>query len=246
MNVSGLIVVAVIPARYASTRFPGKPLAMIKGKPMLQWVVEAAKASSLLSKVIVATDHGPIFDLAGKLGVEAAMTAESLPTGTDRVYAATLNEDCDVVVNIQGDEPLLTPQHLDALIKPFHEDETVDMATLCAEIPRQDLESQDVVKVVKNKLGDALYFSRYPIPYSRLDAPPSDLACWKHIGLYAYKKSVLKELCAQAPVELERGESLEQLRALHLGKRIRVEFVTQGLQGVDNPEDIERVESLLE
>jgi 3-deoxy-manno-octulosonate cytidylyltransferase (CMP-KDO synthetase) len=221
-------------------------LAKINGKPMLQWVVEAAKQCSLLSKVIVATDNGPIFELAQSLGVQAAMTAETLPTGTDRVYAATLNEDCDVVVNIQGDEPLLKPDHLEALISPFGADASLDMATLCAELPSRDLHSKDVVKVIKNQFGDALYFSRFPIPYSRLDAPPSNLACWKHIGLYAYKKSVLKELCAQPQAELEKGESLEQLRALYLGKRIRVEYVTQGLHGVDNPEDIERVESLLD
>ncbi|MEO0337046.1 MAG: 3-deoxy-manno-octulosonate cytidylyltransferase, partial [Pseudomonadota bacterium] len=177
MSHTNLKVVAVIPARFASTRFPGKPLAKIKGKPMLQWVVEAAKNCSSLSKVIVATDHGPIFELAESLGVQAAMTAESLPTGTDRVFAATLNEECDVVVNIQGDEPLLKPQHLESLISPFQEDPSLDMSTLCGDLPTGDLESRDVVKVVRAKSGEALYFSRFPIPYSRLDAPPSGLAC---------------------------------------------------------------------
>ena len=239
-------VVGVIPARAASTRFPNKPMAKIAGKPMLQWVVEAAQSCSKLSKVIVATDDGPIFELAESLGAVAAMTDSELPTGTDRVNAAVLNEDCDVVVNIQGDEPLLQASHLDALLAPFFADSSVEMATLCGPLDRAELDDPNVVKVIKDAHGAGIYFSRHAIPYSRLDAPAQDLACFKHFGLYAYKKEVLKAFCAQPPVPLEKAESLEQLRALYLGKKIMVEFISEGLHGVDRPEDIKKIESIIE
>lgn len=239
-------VVGVIPARYGSTRFPGKPLIQVAGKPLLQWVVEACKSSSSLSDVIVATDHHEIFGFAEKLDVKVAMTAPELPSGSDRVYAAVLNEDADVIVNIQGDEPLLQGPLLDQLIAPFKDNTHLQMSTLATSIKsRKELENPNVVKVVTAENGNALYFSRYPIPYSRLDAEPPFAACSKHIGLYAYKKDFLAEFCQQQPVAIEVSESLEQLRALYLGAKIQVVSVDCELHGVDTPEDVSKVESIL-
>lgn len=239
-------VVGVIPARYGSTRFPGKPLVPVAGKPLIQWVIEACQSSRLLSDVIVATDHGEIFELAEKLGVKVAMTASELPSGSDRVYAAVLNEDADVIVNIQGDEPLLEGRLLDQLVQPFEDSSELQMSTLATPIKDlEELKSPNVVKVVTAGNGDALYFSRFPIPYSRLDAEPPVAACSKHIGLYAYRKEFLAEFCRQTPVALEMSESLEQLRALYLGATIRVVSVDCELHGVDTPEDVSKVESVL-
>ncbi len=239
-------VVGVIPARYSSTRFPGKPMAIVAGKPLLQWVVETCQKSPSLSEVIVATDHGEIFEFAEKLGVKVIMTAPELPSGSDRVYAAILNERADVVINIQGDEPLLESSLLDQLIAPFKNEGHLQMSTLATPIKSlEELNSTNVVKVVTAKNGDALYFSRFPMPYSRLDAEPPYAACSKHIGLYAYRKGFLAEFCRHPPVAMEVSESLEQLRALYLGATIRVVSVDCELQGVDTPEDVSKVESIL-
>jgi len=242
-------IVGVIPARYGSTRFPGKPLKKILQRPLLEWVIEGSRRSRLLSEVWVATDHPEIRDLAAAAGVRAVMTSPDLPTGSDRVYAAVKDENVDVVVNIQGDEPLITGECLDQLISPMREDSNLQMATLGREITEEDLASVNTAKIVLNHRSEALYFSRFAIPYSRvqsrIDAVGRGAVCLKHIGLYAYRKTFLAEFCSQPPTPLELAEGLEQLRALYLGARIRVVKVDHDSWGVDTPEDIAKVEGLL-
>jgi 3-deoxy-manno-octulosonate cytidylyltransferase (CMP-KDO synthetase) len=237
--------IGVIPARYGSTRFPGKPLKKILDKPLLQWVIEGARTSRKLSEIWVATDHPEIFELAESCGAKAIMTAPELPTGSDRVFAAVQSSAVDVVVNIQGDEPLISGMLLDALVEPLLSDATLPMATLGRRLKEGDLHSQNTAKIVLNRRSEALYFSRLPIPHSRIDAPQQGAVCLKHIGLYAFRKSFLAEFCAQPPTPLELAEGLEQLRALYLGARIRVVEVEHESWGVDTPEDVAKVESLL-
>lgn len=237
--------VGVIPARFASTRFPGKPLTKILGRPLLQWVIEGAKNSRSLSEVCVATDHEDIFELAERCGARAVMTDSDLPTGSDRVFAASQGLDFDVVVNIQGDEPLITGPLLDQLVAPMLSDPTLQMATLGRQLKPGDLENKNTAKIVLNRRHEALYFSRQAIPYSRVDAPAREAICLKHIGLYAFRKSFLAEFCAQPATPLELAEGLEQLRALYLGARIKVVEVDHESWGVDIPEDVAKVEGLL-
>jgi 3-deoxy-manno-octulosonate cytidylyltransferase (CMP-KDO synthetase) len=235
----------VIPARYGSTRFPGKPLQKILGKPLLQWVIEGAKSSRLLSEIRVATDHPEIMALAKSCGVLGVMTPSDLPTGSDRVFAASKDSAADVVVNIQGDEPLIQGEMLDSLVRPMLSDSTLEMATLARQLKDGDLHSPNTAKIVLNQRSEALYFSRLPIPYSRIDAPSQKAVCLKHIGLYAFRKSFLAEFCAKKPTPLELAEGLEQLRALYLGARIHVVEVDHESWGVDTPEDVAKVEALL-
>ena len=238
--------IGVIPARFGSTRFPGKPLKKILGKPLLQWVVEAALSARRLQEIWVATDHAEIAALAESLGVRAVMTPSELPTGSDRVHFAVRQEaEVDVVVNIQGDEPLLTGPLLDQLVEPLLNDPSLPMATLGRTLNPGDLESPNTAKIVLNHRQEALYFSRLNIPYSRVDAPEHGGICLKHIGLYAFRKSFLAEFCAQAPTPLELAEGLEQLRALYLGARIQVVTVDHDSWGVDTPDDVARVEAAL-
>ncbi|MCB0412652.1 MAG: 3-deoxy-manno-octulosonate cytidylyltransferase [Bdellovibrionales bacterium] len=238
-------VVGVIPARFASVRFPGKPLKKILGKPLLQWVVEGVRDSKSLHKIKVATDHPEILQLAESLGVEGCMTSSELPSGTDRVHAATLNEDADVVINIQGDEPLMTGSVVDQLAAPFQSDLDLPMATLGRSLKPGDLESPNTAKVVLNAKDEALYFSRFAIPFSRVDVWSLPGACVKHIGLYAYRPEFLRRFCAQGAVDIEKAEGLEQLRALYLGARIKLVRVEHDSWGVDTPEDVARVEEIL-
>lgn len=237
--------IGVIPARFGSTRFPGKPLKLILGKPLLQWVIEGARQSKLLSEILVATDHPEIQAIAQNCGVRVAMTNPDCPTGSDRVFQAIQEEPVDVVVNIQGDEPLITGSLLDQLAEPLLSDASLQMATLGRELKPGDIDSPNTAKIVLNQHSEALYFSRLPIPYSRVDAPERGAICLKHIGLYAFKKTFLKEFCAQAPTQLELAEGLEQLRALWLGARIRVVKVDHESWGVDTPDDVAKVEALL-
>lgn len=237
--------IGVIPARYGSTRFPGKPLKLILQKPLLQWVIEGALTSKLLQEIWVATDHPEIELLAKRCGVRAIMTASDLPTGSDRVYAAVKDEKVDIVVNIQGDEPLISGPLLDALTKPLLDDVALPMATLGRELKEGDLASANTAKIVVNQNSEALYFSRLPIPYSRVDAPSLGAVCLKHIGLYAFRKEFLSRFCTQGPTSLELAEGLEQLRALYLGARVRVVKVDHESWGVDTPDDVAKVEALL-
>ncbi len=239
--------IGVIPARYASTRFPAKALALLQGKPMIQWVVEGAHKSKLLSDVIVATDHEDIRKVAEAVGAKVIMTNSDLPSGTDRIYAAVKNLDFDVVINIQGDEPLVSGELIDDLARLFQKEVGLDMATLAHPISLEELESVNVAKVVLNHKDEALYFSRYAIPYSRvLGKQVSEVSgCLKHIGMYAYTRKFLKTFCEAGPAEIEIAESLEQLRALYLGAKIKVMRVKEASPGVDTPEDLVKLERIL-
>lgn len=236
----------VIPARLASTRFPEKPLAKILGREMISWVIEGCQSSKLLTELWVATDDERIADVSRKAGAKVAMTDPNLPSGSDRIWAAIKNEDCDLVINIQGDEPLIHGDLIDRLILPLKEDATLQMATLAHPISIEEFESPNSVKVVVDQQGNALYFSRSAIPYSRNNAKQSDLSgCLKHIGMYGYRKQFLKAFCAAPQAEIEKAESLEQLRALSLGAKMRVVKVTEKSMGVDTPEDLRKVEAFL-
>lgn len=237
--------IGVIPARFGSTRFPGKPLKPILGKPLVQWVIEGARTSRHLSEIWVATDHPEIAAVAEKAGAKAIMTPAELPTGSDRVFYAVKDSSADVVLNIQGDEPLITGPLLDQLAEPLLKDSQLAMATLGRPLKPGDLESRDTAKIILNQNSEALYFSRLPIPYSRVDAPSIGAVCLKHIGLYGFRKDFLAKFCAQSPTPLELAEGLEQLRALYLGARIKVVQVEHESWGVDRPEDVAKVEALL-
>ncbi|MFN7454391.1 MAG: 3-deoxy-manno-octulosonate cytidylyltransferase [Pseudobdellovibrionaceae bacterium] len=243
-------VVGVIPARLGATRFPGKPLALIQGLEMIRWVIRGAKASKLLSEVLVATDDEKIGQAAQKENVRFVMTDSRLPSGTDRIYAATKNENWDYVINIQGDEPLMQGSLIDSLIAPLLADKSLEMSTLSGPLPIEDVNNLNSVKVLMNLKSDAIYFSRFPIPFSRVAAEESSLehlkqTVGKHIGMYGYRSDFLKLFCGTQPSRLEKLESLEQLRALELGARIRVVTTNEVSVGVDVPEDISRVEKIL-
>jgi len=237
--------IGIIPARFGSTRFPGKPRMPSLGKPLRQWVIEGAKTSHLLNEIRVATDHAEIFALAQSCGVKAVMTDSDLPSGSDRVYAAVGDENVDVVVNIQGDEPLITGGLLDQLVAPMLGDVSLEMATLARRPKPGDLQNVNTAKIVLNHRSEAIYFSRFPIPHSRVDAGGHEAVCLKHIGLYAFRKSFLAQFCAHPPTSLELAEGLEQLRALYLGARVKVVEVEHESLGVDRPEDIAQVEKVL-
>lgn len=240
-------IAAVIPARYGSTRFPGKPLFSILGKPMLQWVIEGVRASPLLSEVVVASDHPEILELARRSGVRALATSDSLPTGTDRVRACLeALSDIDAVLNIQGDEPMVNASLVEALVHCLQKDAESPMATLAASLQLEQLSNLDVVKVLVNSRARATYFSRFPVPYSRQEPLVKDNSgVFRHLGFYAYRRDFLKEFCSWPQGDWERAESLEQLRALQRGVSIAVQVTDfQGLS-VDRPEDVPPVEKRL-
>jgi 3-deoxy-manno-octulosonate cytidylyltransferase (CMP-KDO synthetase) len=240
-------IIGVIPARYASTRFPGKPLVNLKGKPMIQRVYEGALACTALNGVIVATDDHRIFDAVQKFGGEVVMTSKDHPTGTDRCGEVAQTIDADVIVNIQGDEPLVNSTQINTLCNAF-KDSAVTIATLgYTVVSEEDLGNPNKVKVVCDEKGDALYFSRSAIPSSyRADKGISmRYPFMRHIGLYAYRKDVLKELIALPPCDLERMEALEQLRWLYHGHRIRVIPTNVETPNIDTPEDLDKVLELL-
>ncbi len=240
-------VVGVIPARWGSSRFPGKSVAPICGKPLVRWVIEACGRAKSLSEVILATDDERIALAAVGSGARTVMTRPDHPSGTDRVAEAAGPADDDVVVNIQGDEPLIEPDLIDRIARALLENPAVEMATAAAPVKTlEELQSASVVKVVLDGAGRALYFSRLPIPFRR-DGPP-DLASGlyrRHIGIYGYRGVFLKRLVQAPPCALEQCESLEQLRALHLGSTIAVVGAPAAGVGVDRPEDVPAVEALL-
>jgi 3-deoxy-manno-octulosonate cytidylyltransferase (CMP-KDO synthetase) len=237
-------VLGVIPSRFASTRFPGKPLAKIQDKEMIAWVIEGAMTAKSLSEVWVATDDSRIAEVAKKFGAKVAMTDSALPSGSDRIWAAVKDEKCDFIVNIQGDEPLVTGKLIDALVAPLLGTPSLEMSTLAHAISIEELNSLNSVKVVVDENSDALYFSRFPIPHSRDNAEPTK-GSLKHIGMYAYRKNFLERFCAAPQCDIEKAESLEQLRALFLGAKIRVVQVNEASWGVDTPEDLQVIESRL-
>lgn len=235
-------VTIVIPARYASTRFPGKPLAMLCGKPMLQWVWEGAKSSKLADHVIVATDDKRIHKAASDFGASCDMTSPDHPSGTDRVAEVALIDDGEIFVNVQGDEPLIRGDVIDAVIRPLLDDPAVNMTSAYRKFAAdEDPSRPDTVKVVCGLSGDALYFSRSPVPFYR-ESPPQYLL---HVGIYAYRKPFLMTLSKLSPTPLENAEKLEQLRVLEHGYPIRMVEVNYHSLGVDRPEDLAGAEAIL-
>jgi len=248
--------VVIIPARWGSTRFPGKPLENISGKPMIQWVVERAQNAETISEVIVATDDKRILNAVDSFGGRAVLTSDAHVSGTDRIAEAAKDLDCDIVINVQGDEPLIPSANIDLLVKPFLEDESIKVTTLKSKILDGDeIFDPNVVKVTSSKAGFALYFSRSPIPYLRdkwtneeqvfLNKTESDKVFYKHIGAYGFKKNFLMEYTKMPESLLETTEKLEQLRILENGIPIYVVETILGSIGVDCKEDLAKVEELL-
>ena len=240
-------VIGVIPARWGSTRFPGKSLHPILGKPLVCRVVEAVRRAQRLDELIVATDDERIAAAVRPCGVRVAMTSPDHPSGTDRVAEAAQAEAEDVVINIQGDEPLIPPALIDALAEKMAAEPRWEMATAaCPICDAAELAAPSVVKVVLDRDSAAIYFSRLPIPFRRDGSP--DLASglyWRHLGIYAYRGSFLNRLVREPPCALERAEMLEQLRALHLGARIAVIRTEPLGVGVDTPADVGYLEAEL-
>ena len=257
---------AIIPSRFGSSRFPGKPLAVLAGKPLVAWVVEAVKKARGFDEVLVATDDERIAKAVEEHGGKAVMTPSELPSGTDRVACAARNflgrdfDDDDILVNVQGDEPLIDPKLVEELAAKLKDDARWSMATAVTPIrSAEDFAAKSVVKVVMDRDGGALYFSRAPIPCDRdnvpsfgpmySERPTSDIhnsLYVRHLGIYAYRGAFLKKYIAEPPCELERTEKLEQLRALWMGARIAVVRTEDEGVGVDTPEDAVRVGRLLE
>jgi 3-deoxy-manno-octulosonate cytidylyltransferase (CMP-KDO synthetase) len=258
--------VVIIPARYSSTRFPGKPLVPLKGKPLIQHVYENSKGARLADDVIVATDSETIFERVLSFGGRAVMTSPVHPSGTDRIAEVAASMKYDIIVNVQGDEPLIRPEMIDDVIDILSDCEA-DMGTLVKKIDNpSELWDPNVVKVVFNDQGFALYFSRSPIPYHRDEwkgllftvcdlvpqngAPKKSSTFWgnsvfKHIGIYSYRREALLRLAGMRPTRLEVIERLEQLRALENNMKIKVRETLFETIGVDTPEDMERVEKCL-
>ena len=237
----------VIPARYSSTRFPGKPLAPLAGKPMIQHVYERAAGASRASAVVVATDDSRIYEAVVAFGGKAVMTAASHASGTDRVAEAARDSSYDIIVNVQGDEPMIRPEIIDAAVALLEDDPAADIGTLARKITDSVMmRDPNVVKAAVAASGFALYFSRAPIPYDRdhwvtLDEAGTSGALYQHIGIYSYRRGALMELSGLRPSPLEQIEKLEQLRALEHGMRIKVAITDYETIGVDTPEDLERV-----
>jgi 3-deoxy-manno-octulosonate cytidylyltransferase (CMP-KDO synthetase) len=252
-----LAIVAIIPARFASTRLPGKPLADIHGKTLVERVWERARRAARVARVVVATDDERIARVVRAFGGEAMMTSPDHRTGTDRLAEAARAIDAAVVVNVQGDEPMLDPAGIDAAAGALLDDPTLPMSTLSLPLLSvEEMLAPSVVKVVSDAHGDALYFSRSPIPHVRLgkgtdlraaaEAAVARGLARKHVGLYAYRREALLRFASLPPSPLEEAEGLEQLRALHHRMRIRVVPVDgEGGPAVDTPGDLERVRALL-
>jgi 3-deoxy-manno-octulosonate cytidylyltransferase (CMP-KDO synthetase) len=234
-------VLGVIPARLASTRLPRKVLRSIAGLPMIEWVYQAAKSCKKLDEVVIATDSDEVLNLARTRGWNAMLTSASCASGSDRVFEVSRSIPAKIYVNIQGDEPLLRPEHIDALLRPFTR-EVVQVSTLATPCRPEEIHNPNVVKVVTAPDGRALYFSRSAIPYDRDN---SGFVCKKHLGLYAYRSDALEIFAKLPPSSLELTERLEQLRFLENGINVFVEETPYDTVGVDTEEDLAAVEALL-
>lgn len=239
-------VLAIIPARFQSTRLPGKPLVEIAGRSMIEHVYRRAADARTVDHVIVATDDERIAATVEAFGGVAVMTDPAHPSGTDRLAEVVGTLPCSVVVNVQGDEPLLDPSTIDAVIAPFASDPALEMTTLSRAIDADELANPNLVKVVRDRDGFALYFSRAPIPFARDGGAAAALSVARgHIGLYAYRRATLLRLARLQPTPLENLERLEQLRALEHGIRIKVLDTSGRPIGVDTPEDLQHVREIL-
>jgi len=240
-------VIVVIPSRYASTRLPGKPLVPLAGKPMVQHVYERAKRAQTVHRVIVATDDQRIIDAVTAFGGEARMTRSDHRTGTERIAEVAVHEPGDVFVNVQGDEPLIDPVAIDTAVGALLEEPQAQISTVATPIRHAgDIMDPNVVKTVLDFDGNALYFSRAPIPWIRDTQQKVHVKYWKHLGLYVFQRAALLEFPTLPQGELEKIEQLEQLRWLENGWKIRVAEVAHDAVSVDVPEDVARVEKLMQ
>lgn len=242
-------VIAVVPARFASTRFPGKMLAELGELPLIVRTARQAATASAIDQVLVATDHESIREAVEKAGIEVCMTRADHPSGTDRIAEAVQHREADVVVNVQGDEPFLEPEVVNALVKRMQAEDQPDMGSACTPIlDPEELPDPSVVKVVRDNAGCALYFSRSLIPHAR-DADPRTLLnqnlYFRHLGIYAYRPELLRAWSSLAPHPLEQTEKLEQLRALAYGYRIALIETRQLAPGIDTPRDLAQAEAYL-
>lgn len=247
-------ITAIIPARYGSKRFEGKPLARILGKPMIQWVYEGVSQSKLIDSIIIATDDKRIYECAKSFGAEVAMTSKTHETGTDRIAEVARRIHSEIIVNVQGDEPLIKGSIIDEAIRPLIYDPKIPMGTVTTKIEtEEEWFNPNVVKVVLNKGGFALYFSRGTIPFPRdfflnnkgMNGFFSKNFIYKHIGVYVYRRDFLIKFSKMKPTELEKLEKLEQLRALENGYSIKVVKVNYKPLSVDIPNDIKKIEQFL-
>lgn len=243
--------IGIIPARYASTRFPGKPLAMINGKSLIQRTYENAKLIKELNEIVIATDDERIFNHAKEFGAEVVMTSPECPTGTDRIREALKKEErfheAEFIVNIQGDEPCLNPIVVSKLLECLIKDsEAVAATPICRIVNEEDAMSSSVVKCVKNQYGDALYFSRTLIPAGPKKGYKPNIVYFRHIGIYAYRREFLETFASLQPTPLQMAEDLEQLKILEWGYKIKVaEVEASAAIEVNHPEDIQKVEHYL-
>ena len=236
-------ILCVIPARYASTRLPGKPLADIVGKPMIQHVYERSAQATIPQQVVVATDDEKVFQAVQQFGGKVVMTSSEHQTGTDRLAeVASKYAEVDVIINVQGDEPLINPKVIDELAQEFLNDTALQMASVMSIMDTEDYQNPNVVKVVTDLNNNALYFSRSLLPYPRVAGKAN---VYKHIGIYAYKKDFLLKFAKLEPTPLEQSESLEQLRALENGYKIKMIKTKSKFIGVDSIEDLQTVNELL-
>lgn len=240
-------VLVVIPARFGSTRLPGKPLAPIHGKPMIQHVYEQVAKARRVTQVVVATDDERIVAAVARAGGQAMMTSEAATNGTDRVAEVARTSQAQVVINVQGDEPLIHPDMVDQLAEYLERHQAVPMASLMTALARpEDFANPNVVKVVVDRDGFALYFSRAAIPYLRTSHLEPRTIYWKHLGIYGYQRHFVLQFPSLEPTPLEQAEQLEQLRALEHGYQIKLLPTTHETIGVDTSEDLKRVEQILQ